>query len=63
LWTATAASFAGRVDQAEDLASALVEPVLQVVDSVLGLDFQVSRVGAGHCLGGEAVDLVVVIHV
>src|ERR1700730_1330316 len=54
---------AGRVHQAEHRTRAFVEPVFEVLDPVLRLNFQVSLVGAGDGISGETVDLVMVIHV
>src|SRR4051794_1228437 len=51
-----------RLDQAEHLARALVEPVLLVVDPVGALRLEVSLVGTGHRLGGQPLDLLVDIH-
>jgi hypothetical protein len=42
----------GCLDQAEHLAGLLVDPVLEVVDSVLVLGPDVSGVGLGDILGG-----------
>ena len=52
----------GRLDQAEHLPGALVEPVLLVVDAVGALDLEVAGVGSGDGLGGEPVDLLVDVH-
>src|SRR4029078_2538951 len=48
------------VDQAEDLALLLVDPVVLVVDAVLALDLHVGRMGAGDvgCLDPRDVVLV-----
>jgi hypothetical protein len=54
---------AGCLDQAEDLAGSLVEPVLQVVDTVLVLALQILAVGVRDTVGGQTVDLVVDIQI
>src|ERR1700682_1448652 len=51
------------LDQAENLATAFVEPILEVLDPRAALDAQVLLVGAGHRIGGESVDSAVVVHV
>jgi hypothetical protein len=53
----------GRLDQAEDLAGALVEPVAEIAHAILLLDLEVLLVRQLAYLGGEAVDPVVDIHV
>ena len=53
---------ARRVDEAEHALGVAVVPVAQVVDAVLGLDFDVHRVRAGELLGRDG-DAVVAIHV
>ena len=50
----------GRVDEAEDLAVGLVDPVVPVVDAVRALGADVGLVGADDVLGldaGEVVDI------
>src|SRR5438270_4534057 len=51
-----------RLDEAEHLARALVEPVLQVTDAVALLLLEIALVGLGDSFGGQAVDVVVDIH-
>src|SRR5579859_355104 len=53
----------GCLDQAEGLARSLVEPVLVVRDSVALLNLHVLFVRTLDRLGGQAVDLVMNIHV
>src|SRR5207342_825560 len=50
----------GGVDEAEDLAGRLVDPVMAVVDAVLPLHADVRGVGTGDVLGldaGQVVDI------
>jgi hypothetical protein len=48
----------GSLDEAEDLAVLLVNPVLLVVDAVPGLGFQVSLMRAGDVRGGQGPPIV-----
>src|SRR5262245_45828350 len=48
------------IDEAEDLAVLLVDPVVLVVDPVLALDLHVGGVGADDVLGLDAGDVVLV---
>jgi hypothetical protein len=48
--------------QAEDLAGVFVEPILEVPDPLLALDLLVLPVGVGYRLGGESLDVLVVVH-
>jgi len=47
------------LDETEDLAGRLVEPVAQVPDVVLALDREVGRVGGGDAGRGQALDVMV----
>ena len=40
----------GRLDQAKQLAAVLVEPIFEVIDVILPLDFHVSPMGVGDIL-------------
>src|SRR5262249_50787324 len=53
---------AGGLDQAEDLAGLLVEPVAHILDAMLFLDLQVGLMRLGDSLGRQPVDMVVNIH-
>ena len=53
----------GCLDQAEDGTASLVEPVLQVVDPMLRLHFEISLVRACDCVSSESVDFVMLVHV
>src|SRR6185295_6215040 len=48
----------GRIDETEDLAVLLVDPVLLVVDAVVALDLDVGLVGARDGLGRDTGDVV-----
>jgi hypothetical protein len=52
-----------RVEQAEDLAVLLVEPVLEDLRPVLALGFEIPLVCAGHRFGGRSFYVFVVVHV
>jgi hypothetical protein len=49
----------GCVDEAEDLAGALVDPVAQVVDAMAILGLEIGEVGLGHiaCLDSAIDDV------
>ena len=52
-----------RIEQAEDLAVLLVEPVLKGLRSILVLGFEIPLVCSGHRLGGQSFYVFVVVHV
>src|SRR5687767_1906989 len=51
-----------RLDEAEDLARLLVDPIAAVVDPVLTLDLEVLLMGLRHVVGGDPVADVVNVH-
>jgi hypothetical protein len=51
------------LDEAECFAGGLIEPILVVRDSVLGLNLHVLLVSSFDRFGGQAIDLVMNIHV
>lgn len=55
--------FAGRLHQAKDLACGFVEPVLEILHAISGLDFQVGCMRTRDRLGCQIFYVLVNIHV
>jgi len=49
----------GGLDEAKDFATALVEPILQILDPIFGLHLKITLVCAGDRLGGQSIHVLV----
>jgi len=54
--------FGACLDETDDLATAFIDPVRQVLDAMLMLGLKVALMGLCDCFGSQSVHLVVDIH-